>query len=292
MTATKLTEGRGLRARLADSRRYAGSIGKHGFLITYTLIVLGPIALIFMDSFKSRTALFTDPVGLPIGDSFSTIGYETVFASGNILVHFYNSMFVTVGTLALVLLSGSMAAYALGTSRFRGNRLISLYLFVGIMIPIRLGTVSVLQMMSSLGLINTLPALVLVYTAQSLPIAAFVLTQFMREVPRELMDAARADGASYYRIYRLLLPLVAPGMATAAALTLIPVWNDLWWPLILAPGTDTQTMTLWAQQFLGEYTQDWNATLAALTMAALPAIALYALMSRQLIRGLMRGALK
>jgi raffinose/stachyose/melibiose transport system permease protein len=267
-------------------------VGSHAFLVFYSGIVLVPILLIVMNAFKSKSALFNDPLGLPIGDAFSLYGFNTVMASGDVPIHFYNSLVVTAGSLALALVAGSLAAYALGALPFRGSRALELFLIVGIMIPIRLGTVRILTMMVSLHLVNTLAALIIVYTAQSLPLVIFVLTQFFREIPHDMMDAARVDGASEYRVYRLVLPLVTPAMATAAALIMIPVWNDLWWPLILAPATSTQTVTLWAQQFLGQYQNDWNATITALTMTAVPVLLFYTLISRQLIRGLMSGSIK
>ena len=129
-----------------------------------------------------------------------------------------------------------MAAFALSEYRFRGNRLMGLYLALGIMIPIRLGTVAILQLMVASGLVNTLLALILVYTAQGLPLAVFILSEFMRTVSDDLKNAGRIDGLSEYTIFfRLVLPLVRPAMATVAVFTMIPIWNDLWFPLILAP---------------------------------------------------------
>jgi len=163
---------------------------------------------------------------------------------------------------------------------------------LGIMIPIRLGTVSILRLMVSLNLINTLTALVLVYTAQGLPITIFVLTTFMEQVPSELKEAARLDGASEYRIYGLVLPLVRPALATVAIFTMMPIWNDLWFPMILAPSEATKTVTYGAQQFIGQFIIDWNAVLASLTLAMLPVIILYLLFSRSLIKGITTGAIK
>ena len=90
----------------------------------------------------------------------------------------------------------------------------------------------------------------------------------------------------------MVLPLVRPAIATVAVFTMIPAWNDLWFPLILAPGESTKTVTLGVQQFIGQYVTDWNSVLAALSLAVLPILALYALFSRQLIRGLTSGAVK
>jgi raffinose/stachyose/melibiose transport system permease protein len=194
--------------------------------------------------------------------------------------------------MTLILLLGAMAGFALAEYRFRGNAWIGLYLALGIMIPIRLGTVSILRIMSSLGLVNTLVALILVYAAQGLPLAVFILQQFMRQVPQDLKDAARIDGMSEYRIFWLILPLVRPAVATVAVFTMIPIWNDLWFPLILAPGEATKTLTLGAQAFIGQFISDWNAILASLTLAMVPVLAVYMLVSRNLIRGLTAGALK
>ena len=116
-----------------------------------------------------------------------------------------------------------------------------LYLALGIMIPIRLGTVAILQLMVASGLVNTLTALILVYTAQGLPLAVFILSEFMKSVSADLKNAGRIDGLSEYTIFfRLVLPLVRPAMATVAVFTMIPIWNDLWFPLILAPGRGDQ----------------------------------------------------
>ena len=203
-----------------------------------------------------------------------------------------NSLIVTLVAMFLILFTGSMAAYALSEYRFRGNTLMAIYLAIGIMIPIRLGTVSILRLVVSLKLVNTLAALILVYTAMGLPLTIFILQQFMSQVPRELKDAARVDGASEYRIYWMILPLVRPAVATVAVFTMIPIWNDLWFPLILAPGEQTKTVTLGAQQFLGQFVSDWNAVLSSLTLSMVPILILYILFSRQLIRGLTTGAIK
>ncbi len=146
--------------------------------------------------------------------------------------------------------------------------------------------------MVSLHLVNTLWALIFVYTAMGLPLGVFLMSQFMRQVPSELKSAARVDGASEYRVFGLVLPLVRPGMAAVAVFTMLPVWNDLWFPLILAPSEGTRTVTLGASAFLGQFERDWNALLAALTLAMVPIILLYIVFSRQFLRGLTEGAIK
>jgi raffinose/stachyose/melibiose transport system permease protein len=267
-------------------------LGIHLALLIYTAIALFPIVLVVINSLKKRMAIFRTPLTPPNPNNFDPVGYETVWSGANFPLYFGNSLVVTLGSLALILLVSSMAAFALARYEFRGNTLLGLYLSLGIMIPIRLGTVSILQMMKSIGLIDTLWSLILVYTASGIPLAVFILTQFMRQIPTGLLDAARIDGASEYRIYRLVLPLIRPALGTVAVFNMIPIWNDLWFPLILASSERSKTVILGAQIFLGQYINDWNAVLASLTLATIPVVVLYVIFSRQLIRGLTSGAVK
>ena len=268
-------------------------IAVHIALVLYTILALGPIFLILINAFKTRRAIFADPLGLPNGQTFTTIGFDRVFANADFGLYFFNSLTVTVVSLVLIVLIGAMAAWALTEYKFPGNTLLSLYLAIGIMIPIRLGTVAILQGMVATGLVNTLTALILVYTAQGIPLAVFILSEFMRTVSDDLKNAGRIDGLSEYSIFfRLVLPLVRPAMATVAVFTMIPIWNDLWFPLILAPSEATKTVTLGSQIFIGQFVTNWNAVLAALSLAILPVLVLYVIFSRQLIRGITAGAVK
>jgi raffinose/stachyose/melibiose transport system permease protein len=269
------------------------SVLMHLALGGYTLICLAPVILVVMNSLKSQAAIFAAPLIPPTPQTFSLIGFTTVFARGNFVGYFGNSLIVTCGSIFFVLLFGAMAAFALSEYRFRGNTLLGLYMALGIMIPIRLGTIGILNIMVAARLVNTHLGLILVYTAQGLPLAIFILSEFMRQVSDDLKNAARIDGLSEYAIFfRLVLPLTRPAIATVAVFSMIPIWNDLWFPLILAPGEATKTVTLGAQNFIGQFVTNWNAVLAALTLAILPVLVLYLAFSRQLIRGITAGAVK
>jgi raffinose/stachyose/melibiose transport system permease protein len=274
-------------------RKPASAFAVHGILALYTALALFPILLVIMNSFKARKAIFGAPLAPPTGTTFSLIGYDKVFADSSVVSYYVNSIAVTGGTIFFTLLFGAMAAWALTEYKFRWNTLLALYLSIGIMVPIRLGSVSIIQLMVDLNLINTLTALILVYTAQNLPLSIFILSEFVAQIPKDLREAARCDGLSEYNIFFfIVLPLIRPAMATVAVFTMIPVWNDLWFPLLLAPTGGKQTITLGIQQFLGQYITDWNAVLAALSTAIIPVLVLYVVFSRQLIRGLTSGAVK
>lgn len=290
-------------------------LGVHAILLAYTALAMFPVLVIIVNSVKSRRAIFKDPysIALPNSENWDLVGYETVRERGDFALYFRNSIIVTVGAVFLILFLGAMAAFALSEYQFKGNPLLALYMSIGIMIPIRLGTVSIIRLNSTLssavknvaeflGLSRgevdsvlvgwTLLGLILVYTAAGLPLAIFILTNFMKQVPRDLKDAARVDGASEYRIFGMVLPLVRPALGTVAVFNMIPVWNDLWFPLVLANSERTKTVTLGAQTFLGQFVNDWNAVLASLTLSMLPVLILYIIFSRQLIRGLTAGAVK
>lgn len=271
----------------------ARSIGVHLVLIAYSLLAVGPILLVVMNSFKVRSAIFGSPLAPPDASTFSLIGYDKVFRSSHILMYYSNSLIVTLISMALVLLFGAMAAWALTEYRFRGSTALALFLSIGIMVPIRLGSVEILNMMRSVGLNDTLTALVLVYVAQGLPMSIFILSEFVQQIPKDLRDAARCDGVPETRIFfEVVVPLLRPAIATVAVFTIVPIWNDLWFPLILTSSDSTHTVTLGVQQFLGQYITDWNSVLAALSMAILPVVMIYVILSRQLIAGLTTGAVK
>lgn len=264
----------------------------HAVLLAYSIIALGPILLIVFNSMKSRRALFDSAFSLPSPSTFDLVGYRTVFEEANFDSYFVNSLIVTAASVLLVVFLSAMAAHALVEYDFRGNTILGVYMVIGIMIPIRLGTVSLLDFMVDLNLVNTLWALILVYTAMGIPLGVFLLSQFFRQVPTDIKAAARIDGANEYRIFGMVLPLVRPGLGAVAVFTMLPVWNDLWFPLILAPDESKRTVTLGAQQFLGQFASDWNAILAALTLAMVPVLLLYIIFSRQFLRGLTEGAVK
>ena len=274
-------------------RKPLSAFAVHAILGLYTLLALFPIVLVVMNSFKAKRAIFNTPLQPPGPSTFDPVGYTRVFDDSSLPLYYLNSITVTVGTIFFTLLFGAMAAWALTEYKFRFNTLLALFLSIGIMVPIRLGSVSIIQLVAELNLINTLTALILVYTAQNLPLAIFILSEFIAQIPKDLREAARCDGLSEYNIFfHIILPLIRPAMATVAVFTMIPVWNDLWFPLLLAPAGGKQTITLGVQQFLGQYITDWNAVLAALSTAIVPVLLLYVVFSRQLIRGLTSGAVK
>ena len=264
-----------------------------GYLILslWSLIVLFPLWTMLVNSLKVQLQIFMNPFSFPTKPTLA--GYLYVLGDGDFLLYFWNTMLVVGITITGTLLIGSLAAYALAQWKGLTSRFIYLLFLCGIMIPIRLGTINIFQIVKSLGLMGSLFGLIPVYIAWGLPIAVFVLTTFIQELPNELMESAAIDGASRLRIYSgITIPLIRPALGTVAILNLINIWNDIWFPLIFNLKESQRTLLLGVTYFFGTYQTDWNKVLVVLTLSTLPILILYILMSKQFIKGLTAGALK
>ncbi|WP_066370827.1 carbohydrate ABC transporter permease [Herbidospora mongoliensis] len=274
---------------MTTHRDRAGALVTHGLLIFFALLAVAPILVIVVNSFKTTQGIFGEPFALPNADTFSLGGYERVFTRGQFVVNYRNSLIVTVGATVATLVLATLAAFALTEYKVRFAPLVGGFFVLGIMLPIRLGTVPIIKTMISWQLMDTLTALILVYTAMSLPLAIALLMTYFKAVPGAIKEAARIDGAGELRTLSIVLPMVRPGLAAVASVTMLPVWNDLWFPLILAPSRENQTVTLGVQQFVGQFLNDYPALLGALTLGAVPLIVLFVVFSRQFVQGLSAG---
>ena len=277
-----------MKASLSRDRMHLGS---HIVLIFWTFLVLFPLWTMVVNSFKFKFDIYTDPFGLPKKWNFES--YVSVITDGDFFLYFRNSLFVTLGSIFLVLLFGAMASYALVNWKHKASRFLYLFFIAGMTLPIKIGSIRLLQLIKGLGLLNTLWGLFPVYTAMGLPIAVFVLTEFIRQIPAELTEAAVIDGATRNKVFTIIiLPLLRPALATVAIYNLIPFWNDLWFPLIFINQDAHKTLLLGVTRLFGQYMTDWSRILAVLTLSAIPVLVLYLTMSKNFIRGLTAGAVK
>lgn len=272
---------------------FLGQLASHIILIVWSLVVLVPLWTMLVNSLKDKREIFRAPFSWPTAEVRSFEGYKSAWIDGNFDIYFRNSLTVTITSLVLILAIGSLASYALANWRGRISSALYLYFIAGLMIPIRLGTINIVTIVQDFGLSDSLGALIPIYVAMGLPITVFVLTAFMRGVPYDLIDAARMDGASEFRVFaRIMLPLTRPALATVTVFNMIPIWNDLWFPLILTRAENVRTVTYGVSLLFGQYQTDWNAILSTLSLASLPVLLLYLLMSKQFIKGLTAGAVK
>ncbi len=260
-------------------------------LSIWTILVLFPLWTMIANSFKFKYDIYKDPFGPPVKWNFDS--YLSVLRDGDFILFFRNSLLVTVGSIAAVLLFGALAAYAIANWKGKPARWVYVFFIAGMMLPIKIGSIRLLQLVKAMGLIDTIWSLFPVYIAMGLPIAVFVLTEFIREIPNEITEAAVIDGAGRFKIFRsIIVHLLRPALATVAIFNLVPFWNDLWFPLIFINNDKHKTLLLGVTRLFGQYQTDWSKILAVLTLAAVPVILLYLSMSKQFIKGLTAGAVK
>jgi raffinose/stachyose/melibiose transport system permease protein len=266
-------------------------IGSHAILLVWAVIVLFPMYIMVLNSFKDRRSIYTNTFGLP--ETWNWQNYTEVISSGNFMVYFKNSFLVVVISLTVLLLLGSMAAYALARWRGKFSTVIYFFMIAGMMMPIKIASIRLLEIIRTLGLMNSIWALIPIYVAMGIPIAIFVLTEFIRQVPKELTEAAQIDGCGrFVTLIRIVVPMLKPALASVAIYNLVPFWNDLWFPLIMISDESSKTLLLGVTRLFGQYQTDWSKVLAVLTLSSMPVLMLYLFISRQFIKGLTAGAVK
>jgi raffinose/stachyose/melibiose transport system permease protein len=195
--------------------------------------------------------------------------------------------------VAVLLVFGTMAAYAIARYPFRFRETIFLFFLSGLMVPLKLAIIPLFVQLDRLGLIDTRAGLVLVYVAMGLPSTVFILTGFLRALPGELEESARIEGASEARtMWSIMLPLARPALVIAGIQNAVPIWNDFFFPLVFVTTDGLKTLPQGLSVFMGEYNTDWGVLFAGLTLAALPIVLCYAVLSRQFMAGLTQGAVK
>ena len=260
-------------------------------LIIYALSIFFPILLMLLTSLKGNREIFTNPYGLP--HIFNLDNYIKLIKISNYLVYFKNSIIVAVTSIFLILIFSSLASFVIAKYQFTGNRFLYFYFIAGLIIPIKLGTIGILKTMITLNLFDHIASLVIVNVAMGIPFGVFVLTDFIRMIPEELSNSARIDGCSEPKIfYKIILPLIRPALAAVAIINFIPIWNDFWFPLILIRSDHMKTIPLATALLYGQYETNYGLIFAVLSMASLPVIIFYLILSRQFIKGLSSGALK
>lgn len=275
---------------IAINRRWA-RILSYVIMAVYSLIILFPLYLMFVTSLKNNRQIFTRPFALPSPVDLN--GYLRVFTVAHYGVYFKNSIIVTLVALVFIVALSAMASYALAKYDFRGRLAVYGYFVVGLFVPIRLGTIGILRRMIGLTLFDTLWSLIIVFIAMGIPLGVFILYDFIRMIPEELSHSARIDGCSEGMIFRkIIIPLSQPALATVAIVNYIPVWNDFWFPLILIRSNDVRPVPLATALLFGQFETNFGMVFAVLTLASLPVMLFYLLLSQYFIKGITKGAVK
>jgi raffinose/stachyose/melibiose transport system permease protein len=260
-------------------------------LWVYALISIAPLLLMVSNSFRTTQEMAANPLALPLAPSFSS--YQKAWVTASFETYFVNSIVVTVASVLLSTAVSLLAAYAFARTKSKLFATIEALFLSGLMLPVYLAILPLFFLLDSLGMISNLWSLILVYGALGIPFSTFVLASFFRQLPIELDEAARLDGAGpFTTFYRVHLPLVRPAIATVIVFRFVPVWNDFFYPLILIRDQNAYTLPVGITRFFGEYQTDWATLFAGLTLATIPLVVLFLLATKQIVSGLTAGMSK
>jgi raffinose/stachyose/melibiose transport system permease protein len=261
-------------------RRFPGWV----MLVLWTVVVLVPLYALVISCFKSTAQIYANPIALPQVWTFEN--FVSAWESANLGRNLLNSFLVTGVAVAITIIVSAMAAYPLSRYRLQWGNLMLLLFLAGIMLPIRLASVELFNLMKTLDLLDSLFGLICVYVAIRIPFAVFIFANFMRALPRELEEAARIDGAGEFRIlFEIVLPVVLPAVSIVAIFTAIAVWNDFFFPLIFIFDDSKKTVPLAISGFIGQFRTDWGMIFASLAISLAPVLAMYLVLARQIREG-------
>ncbi|MBD7956264.1 carbohydrate ABC transporter permease [Microbacterium sp. Sa4CUA7] len=272
-------------------RPTAGGFAANTFLWLYAAISIAPLLLMVSNSLRTTQDMAQHPLGLPLPPDFTS--YQKAWVTASFETYFFNSIFVTVASVVLSTAVSLLAAYAFARTRSKMFTSLEGLFLSGLMLPVYLAILPLFFLLDSLGMISNLWSLILVYAALGIPFSTFVLAAFFRQLPIELDEAARLDGAGPFQTFwRVHLPLVKPAIATVIVFRFVPVWNDFFYPLILIRDRDSYTLPVGITRFFGEYQTDWATLFAGLTLATIPLVVLFLIATKQIVSGLTAGMSK
>ncbi|NRO95142.1 ABC transporter permease subunit [Paraburkholderia sp. NMBU_R16] len=257
------------------------------------VIWLLPLIAVFITSVRSTDDLVQGNYwGWP--EKFALMeNYRAVLFNSPMLHYFLNSCLITVPSVVGSIALAAMAGFALATYPFKGNNGILGIFVAGNFVPIQILMIPVRQLTLHLGLFNTLEGLVLFHISFQTGFCTLFLRNFIKELPYELVEAARIEGANEWQLfYRIILPLIAPALAALAILVFTFVWNDYFWALCLTQGDDVAPITVGVAALKGQWTTAWNLVSAGSLLAALPSVVIFFAMQKHFVAGLTFGATK
>lgn len=268
------------------------SIPGRVLLLLLALFGLLPVYWLTATAFTKKEDVFSlDRPFFPVDPTFENfIGF---FQNDLLLKNLLNSIIVSTGTALLAVLVGGLMAYSLSKFRYRGRNAVMFMFLIGQLIPGALLLISLYLMLSSAGLLYTYTALIISFTTFTLPLAVFLLKGIIDALPDDIIEAAKVDGLSRTgTMFRIVFPLVVPGLITAGMFAFMRGWSDLLFALTLA-GPDKQTLPAGlTQAFIREGTADWPALMAASLITSLPLVIIFILLQRYFVSGLAAGAVK
>ncbi len=264
---------------------------RHGTLIILSALMLFPVILTISSALKTRADVRTNPFGL-----FSSFSFESInraWTVGNFGEYMLNTFVLAVPSTIIVVALSTMAGYAFAKLPFRGRTVVFYLVLLGLLVPFFAYMIPLYFQLQGMGLLDTLPGAILVMASTGLAFGTVFMRAFFSDLPPELEQAARIDGASEFQIFtKVMMPLVASGAGALAVFTFLQNWNNLLIPLLYLPSGDFRPLTLGLYLFAGGRTIDIGPLAAGTLITILPVVILFVLLQRQVAKGILSGAVK
>lgn len=272
-------------------KQKAARVFSYLFMALCVLVALFPIVWVVLSSFKTNREILSN--GLQLPSTFSFSGYKQALEMAPILKFFVNSLIVSFASTALNVFILAMAGYVFAKKKFRFKNLIFGILSLSMVIPSTALMSPVYTVITKLHLYDTKMALILVYTALNMPISLMILRSAFAAIPTELEEAAYIDGAGFFRTFwQVMMPCAKGGLASAAVLAFLGSWNEFTFALLLTSSTSTRTLPLSLSYFTSQFSFNYTAMFAAITIAVLPSIIIFSIFQEQVCSSLTAGSVK
>lgn len=279
------------KAKYLFNKKNSGRIFLYLGLIIASFISGYPLLWMFFNSFKDRIEIYTNIWGPPMRPNI--MNYVEAWNRSQIQVYFKNSVIVTVGTILLTLILGTLAAYAFSKIKFFLSNVIFVIFLLTMMIQPQVISLPLFKLMTQLKIMDTYFALILAYVADSLPLSIFLLAAYFRSIPKDIEEAALIDGANKITVFfKIILPLSGPVYSAVIIINFVFYWNELILSLMLLKKQGLRTITVGLVGFIGQFQRDWGALFSALSISIIPVIIIYLIFQKRFISGLLSGAIK
>lgn len=261
-------------------------------IIIYVILILVPLTMVVLTSMKTLEQTFDNPLGIP-ADGLIIENFLNIFKEQTMAGYFVNSSVVTFFSVTFTLFFATMIAYGITRlNNWKGNVLFVLFT-IGMMVPPQVNMVPLYSLVLNLGLTNSLLGLILVNISSTLPVAVFILTGFMKTLPKELFEASTIDGAGNWRIFtKVVIPLSLPSLSATAIFLLVMHWNDLLYPLLFITDNAYKTLPLALLDFQGQYSTNYPMLFTGVLIASVPMVIMYIFLQRYFVAGMTSGTVK
>jgi raffinose/stachyose/melibiose transport system permease protein len=272
-------------------RRRVSRVGLYVIAFVTMAVIVIPLTFSVLGGFRDSRQLSADPVGLP--NPWIWENYSTLLQSGAFWRQVWNSTFIALLTVIIVLPAASLSAFVLARYRFRGRELVYGLFTLGLLFPVAVAILPLFIVLRQVGLLSNPLGVALPQAAFGLPISIIIMRPFFSAIPQSLQDAARIDGCGPLRFYwHVMLPLSRPVLSTIAVITIVGSWNAFLLPLLVLIDPNQHTLPIGVNNISSQFSTDYSVVLAYTTLSMIPALIFYALAERQIIGGLTNGAVK